>query len=112
VAPRTPVEEVLAGIWCEVLKLDRVGVHDNFFELGGHSLLATRVMARLREAFGIDLPLRTLFDTANVSELATRIEVLQRAAAIAAGDLADIIDNVGDMTEAEAENMLKSLAEV
>src|SRR5262249_24537574 len=47
-APRTPTEEVLAGIWRELLRLDRVGVHDNFFELGGHSLLATRVIARVR----------------------------------------------------------------
>ncbi|NKI72845.1 hypothetical protein GN109_25860, partial [Collimonas pratensis] len=48
VAPRTPTEEVLSGIWSGVLKLDRVGVHDNFFELGGHSLLATQVMSKLR----------------------------------------------------------------
>src|SRR5262249_1039245 len=51
VAPRTPIEEAMAAIWCEVLKLDRVGIDDNFFELGGHSLLATRVIARLREVF-------------------------------------------------------------
>ena len=50
VAPRTPVEEMIAEIWAEVLKLDRVGIHDNFFDLGGHSLLATQVISRLREA--------------------------------------------------------------
>ena len=49
VAPRTPVEELLAEIWAEVLKLDKVGVHDNFFELGGHSLLATQVISRVRK---------------------------------------------------------------
>src|SRR5262249_37062187 len=51
VAPRTPVEEVLAGIWAEVLGLDQVGADGHFFELGGHSLLATRVMSRLRSTF-------------------------------------------------------------
>ena len=50
VAPRTPVEGVLVGIWRDLLKLERVGIHDNFFISGGHSLLATRMMARLRPA--------------------------------------------------------------
>ncbi len=63
-APRTPTEEVLAGIWGEVLGLDRVGAHDDFFELGGHSLLATQVMSRIRLAFGVEIPLAVLFDGA------------------------------------------------
>src|SRR5256885_4996399 len=77
VAPRTPVEDVLASIWCEVLKLDRVGMHDNFFELGGHSLLAMRVIARLRQAFQVELPLRVLFQFPNVDRLADWIETIQ-----------------------------------
>jgi pristinamycin I synthase 3 and 4 len=75
VAPRNPTEEVLASIWCELLKLDRVGVHDNFFELGGHSLLAMRLLARIRDAFQIELPLRTLFEVPTVAGLAKRVEV-------------------------------------
>jgi amino acid adenylation domain-containing protein len=79
VAPRTPVEEALAAIWCEALKLDRAGIDDNFFELGGHSLIATRVMARVRDAFEIELPLRALFETPTVRELAQRIDDERRA---------------------------------
>ncbi len=72
-APRTPLEEVIAGIWLETLGVERIGIHDNFFALGGHSLLATRVMARVRNAFAVDLPLRTLFEAPTVLELAARV---------------------------------------
>jgi acyl carrier protein len=78
VTPRTPVEEAIAEIWMAVLKLERVGVHDNFFALGGHSLLATQVVARLRAAFGLELPLRALFETPTVGGLAERIETTTR----------------------------------
>ena len=77
VAPRTAMEQSLADIWAEVLRIDRVGVHDNFFELGGHSLLATRVVARLQPAFSVRLPLRTLFDNPTVAQLAAAIEELR-----------------------------------
>jgi amino acid adenylation domain-containing protein len=73
VAPEGPVQERLAGIWAEVLKLERVGARDNFFELGGHSLLATQVLSRMKKAFGVELPLRTLFDSPTVAGLAEAI---------------------------------------
>ncbi|MDF5719562.1 MAG: amino acid adenylation domain-containing protein [Rhizonema sp. PD37] len=69
VAPRHPIEEILSGIWTQVLKVERVGIHDNFFELGGHSLLATQIISRIPEAFGTSLPLRSLFKSPTVAQL-------------------------------------------
>jgi amino acid adenylation domain-containing protein len=77
VAPRTPVEEMLAQIWAQVLKIEQVGIYDNFFELGGHSLLATQLVSRIRNTFKVELPLRSLFAAATVSELAHLIGQLQ-----------------------------------
>ncbi|MEA2562142.1 MAG: hypothetical protein QOH06_3646 [Acidobacteriota bacterium] len=71
--PQTAAEEVLAGIWAEVLGLDQVGIHDDFFELGGHSLLATQIIARVREAFAVELPLVSLFEASTVAALAERL---------------------------------------
>jgi acyl carrier protein len=73
VAPRTPVEEMLAGMWAELLKVERIGVEDNFFELGGHSLMATQVVSRVRDAFQIELGLRQLFEAPTVAELAVLV---------------------------------------
>jgi amino acid adenylation domain-containing protein/FkbH-like protein len=70
VAPRTPVEEQLAGIWREVLGVPQVGIHDSFFDLGGHSLLAVQAISRIREIFAIELPLLSLFDASTIASLA------------------------------------------
>ncbi len=72
-APEDAIQELLAGIWCEVFGIERVGRGDDFFELGGHSLLATRVVSRVRDLFGVDLPLRGLFEARTVSALAERV---------------------------------------
>ncbi|HSF39346.1 MAG TPA: amino acid adenylation domain-containing protein, partial [Thermoanaerobaculia bacterium] len=74
VAPRTAVEELLAGIWAAVLGAGRVSVEDDFFSLGGHSLLATRVLARVQGAFGVELSLRVFFARPTVAGLAAEIE--------------------------------------
>jgi acyl carrier protein len=74
VAPRDPVEKKLADIWAKALGLERVGIHDDFFALGGHSLLATQIVAQLREALQVDLPLAHLFERPTIAELAQTIE--------------------------------------
>src|ERR1043166_1021763 len=73
-APRSESEALLASIWAEVLKVPQVGVSDDFFELGGHSLRATQLIARVREVFKVDLPLRSLFEAPTVAEQAEEIE--------------------------------------
>ncbi|WNG56955.1 amino acid adenylation domain-containing protein [Archangium gephyra] len=74
VAPRTALEELVAEVWASLLGVRRVGAHDHFFELGGHSLLATRVVSRLREVLRVELPVRALFESPTVAELARRLE--------------------------------------
>jgi acyl carrier protein len=76
VAPRTQVEQVLAKIWCEVLGLERVGVHDNFFELGGHSLLTTQVVSEIHQELNVNLQLAHFFAVPTIAGLAKRVEAL------------------------------------
>jgi amino acid adenylation domain-containing protein len=92
-APRTPIEERLATIVCSLLNLDEVSIHDNFFLLGGHSLLGTQLIVKIRDAFGVDLALRTLFDAPTISELSSEIERL-------------ILARVESMSEDEAMRLL------
>ena len=80
VPPGTRVEQTIAGLWSELLGLEKVGRHDNFFELGGHSLLATQLVSRLRAACQVDLPIPMLFESPTVARLAERIETIRWAA--------------------------------
>jgi len=92
-APRSPTERALAAIWTELLNVEHVGIEDDFFELGGHSLLAIQLVSRVRDAFGVDLPLRNLFDHPTVAKLAEAIDALAWAATPqrgAAGDREEI----------------------
>ncbi|WP_132945411.1 non-ribosomal peptide synthetase [Tumebacillus sp. BK434] len=83
VAPRTPAEAKMADIWAEVLGVEKVGIHDNFFDLGGHSLLATQLVTRVRTAFSVELPVRSLFEVATIAELGAMVESLQQKEAAA-----------------------------
>jgi amino acid adenylation domain-containing protein len=80
---RAPIEEILVGIFEEVLKLNGVGIHDDFFEMGGHSLLATQVVSRVRKAFGVEFKVKSLFEARTVKSLASSIEETMRAERIA-----------------------------
>jgi len=75
VAPRTPIEEMLANIWSDLLGINNIGVHRNFFEVGGHSLLATQLISRIRDTFKVELPLRILFEATTIAALAQQIEI-------------------------------------
>jgi len=78
VAPRNTAEQMIAGIWAEILGRKPIGIHDNFFDLGGHSLKATQVVSRLRKAFRSEIPLRHLFEFPTIAELAAVIDSLKK----------------------------------
>jgi AMP-binding enzyme/phosphopantetheine binding protein len=102
VAPRTPIERELAGIWEEVLKVKGVGIYDNFFALGGHSLLATRVITRVNEALLIEMPLRAMFEQPTIAGsalAAAQAMTLQREAR-------QLLSELSEMSEEEAQRLL------
>jgi acyl carrier protein len=76
--PRSRTERLVAEIWAQVLKVEKIGVHDNFFDLGGHSLLATQIVSRLRQTFRLDVPLRVLFEKPTVAGLSDHIKKVQQ----------------------------------
>jgi amino acid adenylation domain-containing protein len=78
IAPTTQTEATLIDIWQELLRLKQVTVHDNFFELGGHSLLATQMTSRVRDAFGLELPLQTVFESPTIAQLAPILDTLHQ----------------------------------
>jgi acyl carrier protein len=105
VAPRTPLEETLAGIWHETLGVAQVGVESNFFDLGGHSLLATRVVSQMRERLGIELPLRVLFESPTIAGLAQHIDTAQ-SKDTELGRIMSVLENIENISEEEVTALL------
>jgi hypothetical protein len=99
VAPRGALEEAIAEIWREVLRVEQVGVHDNFFAVGGHSLLATQVVARLSRLMQIELPLRRMFEAPTIAEFAVDLVRVDRGSAETA--LERILREVEALTDEE-----------
>lgn len=96
ISPRTPIEERLASMLAPLLGLDRVSVDDNFFLLGGHSLLGTQLIARVRDAFAVELTLRSLFDAPTVAKLSTQVET-------------QLMARLESMSDADAERLLAAM---
>ena len=105
-APRTPLEGILAGTWAEVLGLKQVGIHDNFFELGGHSLLATQIISRVRSAFQVELPLRTVFESPTIAGMAERLETVQREVSVQSAPPLQPVSRQGDLVLSFAQQRL------
>jgi len=107
-APANDVEETLAGIWRELLRVERAGRGDNFFELGGHSLLATRLMVRVRDQLGVEISLPAIFAAENLAALAQEILAL-RLRAENPDDLAHLMAELNGLSDDQIESLLAEL---
>ena len=103
IAPQTPLQISLAESLMELLHLERIGLHDNFFDLGGHSLLATQAVNKIRQLCGIELPLRSFFETPTIAELADKLETLR---------LAQAMERIKHLSDDEVDEFLKTHANV
>uniref|UniRef100_UPI0018693D75 phosphopantetheine-binding protein n=1 Tax=Pseudomonas sp. FME51 TaxID=2742609 RepID=UPI0018693D75 len=97
VAPQSDLEQQIAAIWADVLKVEKVGLTDNFFELGGHSLLATQVIYQINAQLGIDLPLRTIFESSTLNDFSMSLE--QHGLMLNEAGLSDIEKLMNEMAE-------------
>ena len=109
IAPRTPVEKMLAQIWAEVLSVEQVGISDNFFDLGGHSLTATRIVTRVIHHFQLNIPLRLLFESPTIAAMATLIEA-HRENTLDEQAMTELIDELDALSEEEAKQLLERTA--
>ena len=107
VAPSTALETVLAGMWTEIFGIEKIGIHDDFFALGGHSLLAIQVCSRILDNLQLELPLRTLFDSPTVAELAQRLARRAEEEGVDLDEIARLVVLVSGLSEADAEAMLE-----
>ena len=109
-APRTPVEEMLAGIFAEILEVERVGLYDHFFASGGNSLKAMLLISRVRQEFQVELPLGHLFENPTVAELA--LAVLEgQGSQVDGGEMEEMLAELEGLSEEEIRDLLASEAE-
>ena len=106
IVPSTPIEEIIATIWKDVLGIQRVGIHDNFFDLGGHSLLATQVVARMRKVFQSEIPFRHLFEFPTIAELAATISGSDDNQTADLTEMEQLLVEIEAMSDDEAEKLL------
>ncbi|NIR48777.1 MAG: amino acid adenylation domain-containing protein, partial [Phycisphaerae bacterium] len=109
VPPRNPVEEVLCGIWAEVLNIEKAGIQDNFFDLGGHSILVTRLVSRIRDSLQVELPLRTVFETPTVAALSDAL-LKDPEKRSKVEKTAELLVKLANLSDEEAEAMLNKRA--
>ncbi len=112
VPPRNAIEEVVASVWSEVFEMESIGVQDNFLELGGHSLLATQIMTRLQDIFPIPIPLRYIFTSPTVAELARCIEKAGKEARVDVEEVARTFIQINQLSDEEVRAMLDQNAEL
>src|SRR5207247_5501833 len=103
VAPRTPIEELLAQAWQDVLKIERIGVHDNFFELGGHSLLAAKVVSNVRNVLDVQFGMVDVFQAPTIAGLA---ELLYSRAAQTESQCTRLLEEIASLSEEETRRHL------
>jgi len=119
VAPSTDTERTLAEIWSRVLGVETIGVADNFFMIGGHSLLATQVVSRVRQSFGIEMPLREMFESPTIAELSKAVEKIRSQQSVSgvstitarkrgARNLDQVLSQVQQLSDDEARQLLRA----
>ncbi len=107
IPPRTPLEREVAKIWREVLGVERIGVEDNFWELGGHSLLATKVLSRLCDSLGLDLPLQSLFEAPTLAGFAQSVGHRILASSGTEPELGDLLDELEGLSQVELQALIE-----
>ncbi|MFJ6798022.1 amino acid adenylation domain-containing protein [Streptomyces sp. NPDC091268] len=105
-APRTPLESLLAEVWGSVLNVEGIGVRDDFFELGGYSLAATRIAALTADLFGVEIPLRDVFEATDVERQAALVEAAGREQGVDVPGIARLALEIGELSEADVDRLL------